>query len=432
MGNRGARTLDVPVDIRGNSRGDYWEDEPRCEGIAVTRWDGQRAPRCRGCDGERCLYAGHSDHCAATCPLRRPAAAVLDASARFDAWEPPPELYRMGARYYVPDISLSGCGMHVFFHMGVTNYLLEQGIYVQRLHCSSGGALAALYYLLDWRKRAPLDKMLSLLPRGALQANAGYVEWLRHTAAHCCSCRPEQRRRPNEGPSRLGSGTRLYAVDPATYRGAPGHLNRGVELARQRLLIWIRQLVLEDPDAYKKVSGRLVVYVKPRSYLFRPTQRFSHFTSNEDLLNAISCTTDEPFLSGTQGFQGHWWRGERWFDGGAEDLHPVENGHTLCVTTYPFSARPWSMAHFVKGGQLPEIYGEVDARGAWQVLSDQHYRNLWHLGRHKARCFFAQMDWNGNYWHGQKLRDPGPPTAPGPGCPIPRWHHPMAYRSQTY
>ena len=112
MGNRGARTLDVPVDIRGNSRGDYWEDEPRCEGIAVTRWDGQRAPRCRGCDGERCLYAGHSDHCAATCPLRRPAAAVLDASARFDAWEPPPELYRMGARYYVPDVfTLRGRGV---------------------------------------------------------------------------------------------------------------------------------------------------------------------------------------------------------------------------------------------------------------------------------------------------------------------------------
>lgn len=245
----------------------------------------------------------------------------------------------MGKKF--KSISFSGCGLHVFFQVGVAQALLEHNIQFETVCACSGGVCSGLYYLLDLREHCTLDELLSIIPEGC-----------------------------ERGPGFCCSGSKNCSVDGKS---------TGVGLARERMLAWLEKLLNKVPDAYKRVSNRLRITLMewPSCH----TRVATRWRSNADLLQCVRATTDIPLIDAS--CRPTCWRGRYYYDGGILCSHPIIDADTVCVTTCAFS-QPWTDAWKEKDGWWGEISHHVST-GSIQVMRRCFYKRLWHLGRQTAK-----------------------------------------------
>lgn len=200
--------------------------------------------------------------------------------------------------HHIETLSFSASGLHVFYHTGVARAMLDENIMVERIYATSGGTMSALYLLLDWRSIATLDRLLSVLPVDE-------------------ACRKNETLRDF-------IWKRLIHRDTTAM---------GIELARLRVLRLLEEWVRQDPNTYKRVSGRLFIGVTRMPDGEKHV--FSSWVDNEDLLGCIRASMDIPGVAGAPGLLGELWRDNRWIDGGFADLHPIECKNTITVSTLP-------------------------------------------------------------------------------------------------
>jgi hypothetical protein len=251
----------------------------------------------------------------------------------------------------VPSLSFSGCGLHIFFQVGVAHALLEANVKCDLVCATSGGMASALYYLLDLRKHMDIETILKIVP---------------------CPEEDEGSRRGSKSRGREGKGG-----------GSSG--GRGaLRVARRRMIRWLKRVLDTIPDAFTRVSGKLRVTLM--EWPCCRSREFDTWTSNCDLLQCLRGASDIPFIDSSVGPTR--WRGRHYYDGGILCSHPIVDKNTVCVTTSSFG-QPWSKAWQVKRGWWGEICHPVET-GSLNVFHRSFYHNLWDVGLRQGRAFVAR------------------------------------------
>lgn len=257
---------------------------------------------------------------------------------------------------HIRSVSFSACGLHAPYLTAAAVALLDNGVYCEFVYCCSGGVFAALYYLLNWRRFGLYrEQALDMIPRGRKAREPSACTWLADCCKGICGKRPVE------------SGV-------------------GTDLARQTALELVADyLTQEGPDAYKKCNGRLHIQVTRITNCCggQIGEVHNQWTSNEDLMQCVRCTTDIPGRAGAFA-AGERWRGQRYVDGGVLVLHPIRDRATVCITTSAFALRPDQPAYIIKsrppdGPVIGEIGRDIE-EGSTKVIAIEFYRKLWDDG----------------------------------------------------
>ena len=273
---------------------------------------------------------------------------------------------------------MSAAGVKSPFPIAAAKVLLDCRVYAKHVYATSSGCFAAAYYLCDWRSRVSIEDIVRIMPRGKLRPN---VPWWR--SVFCCARNTHRRRH-------LGSERDIrkrMAQDPATYKGDGKWTDRGIDLARDRSLLFFEQLVRSTPHFMDRIRGRLTIAV---CRLARGrTEYIDRWDDVDDFMKCVYAASFIPTMAG--GWCGERWRGATYADGGLLTIHPIKDRHTVCITTLPFSDRPHSLAARLKGRQFKDGMGEISwnygDRGSARVLRRHHYYQLWARGERRARQY---------------------------------------------
>ncbi|CAL4084477.1 unnamed protein product, partial [Meganyctiphanes norvegica] len=176
------------------------------------------------------------------------------------------------------NISFSGCGFLGIYHVGVSACLRKHGIHLQidRAAGASAGAMAAACYICN----SDLGIMMSSLLKSVL----------------------ESRKRT------LGPFSPAFDVDK--------ELRKGME----------EVLPL---DAHELCSGRL--FISATRFSDKKNVLLSQFSSREELIDAIICSSFIPGLSGIVPFSV---KGVQYIDGGFSDNLPCLDANTISVSPF--------------------------------------------------------------------------------------------------
>lgn len=235
-------------------------------------------------------------------------------------------------------ISFGSCGLHFFYQIGVANSLLENNITAKRIYCSSGGCPTAIYFLLDLRNEISIEHLISCIPTGADRKAGLFDAWNR-------------------------------------YNKAP----RGIELARKRYINIIKCVLDRHPDAYKRLCGRMFVYVTAWPWMH--SRVISHWNSNEELMDCILATTCIPGVSTR--FRAVTYKCNSFVDGGFVAAHPIQNCNTVVVSTQCIS-QWWSKAYRIRTTKQPDIGRNLNGRGSLKCKRPIFYRALYCAGEKDA------------------------------------------------
>lgn len=230
---------------------------------------------------------------------------------------------------WLPSLSFSGCGLHVFFQLGAAHCLLDNNVRCNRICATSAGVASALYYLLDMRPYLNLEQLLKMIPCEDVDKDSS-----------------------------------LY-----------GNKKNGVRLARRRMIKYLGNIINKHyPNAYKHISKHLEVVL-----MEFPSCRIKHvnkWKDNEDLIRCLCACTDIPSINTK--INPTRWRGCTYYDGGILCSHPIIDSNTVCITTSSFS-QPWSRAWRFKDGWYGDICHPISC-GSLKIMDRCFYRELWHIG----------------------------------------------------
>jgi predicted acylesterase/phospholipase RssA len=247
-----------------------------------------------------------------------------------------------------PSISFSGCGLHVYYQVGVANELLKREIKSKTVCCTSAGMCSALYYLLDLRKELPISKLLSVLP--------------------VCSALPQ-----------VGNPSSVV------FKGVfgKGYCPNVLAKSSSNMIRLVCKILKDRPHAYKEVSGHLFVTICQWPSL--RTHIVSCWDSNNALIETLKKTTTIPYVTRPGPFCSSSKKcgTEKWVDGGFVNSHPIVNAQTVCVTNSQFSI--FSPAAQCKGCRWGEISAPLCTDSAFLVRSTAYYHGLYRLGKKKAK-----------------------------------------------
>jgi len=325
---------------------------------------------------------------------------------------------------YLEDVCLSGAGLHVFFHEAVVFEFLKQDVEIGHIYCTSAGMVAGLSYFDKWNRYIDLEDMKQLLPSGKDKRNV--------PVSSCRKWCPCSKRRPHRAEPIVHRGGRADIEAISTYKGDGRGTDKGIDLARDRMLRLASLLIERNPNLYKEVSGRLHVYVSawPRveyiavvlilmiaalllelaqvwiilvvaliAFLLVISFSFgvrciSSWSSNHDLIGCLYATSEIPEAAGHTWLKGQTWRERRWIDGGLWCMHPVRNENTVVVSTVRFDTQKWEPAYrlkrHVRNGR-GEISWPLKGKGSQYVLSPRHYEQVWRRGTIQARRYLAEV-----------------------------------------
>lgn len=245
----------------------------------------------------------------------------------------------------LPSLSFSGCGLHVYFQLGVANELLSSKVRTDTVLCTSAGMCSALYYLLDLRKCLPLQKLLDVLP--------------------VCSPLPQ-----------AGKPSLLVAKGCCTNQFCPNLLQKSAD----NMIELVCRVLSKRPDSYKRLNNRLFVFLCRWPSL--KTTVVSCWKSNEHVIETLKQTTTIPWVTRP----GPYCCGnEKWVDGGFLNTHPIKDCHTVCVTNSRFSA--FSKARRCKKQWWGEISHPLCTDSACLVRDKKYYKDLYKLGKCTAKNY---------------------------------------------
>ena len=248
-------------------------------------------------------------------------------------------------------VSFSSGGDHLIYEVGAATEMLRKGVKAKYVYGSSAGGITALFYWLDLREELTLKMMMDMLP-SKKRRSAGIFDALWRGSSESC---------------------------------------RGIELLRQRVMELIRNIFKKRPGLYKELKGH--VFLALTSFPDLKEKCISDWKSDEDFLGALEATTWIPGV--TAPFLPPKYRGGRYMDGGFANVHPIRDKDTVCVSTQPFTARPWSRAA-KKKTEKPEIFRHVDEEdgisslGSMAMIKNKmYYKRLYRCGEHDAGIYIA-------------------------------------------
>ena len=220
-------------------------------------------------------------------------------------------------------ISFSSSGFHFFYHLGVARFLQENyDLSRVRFLATSGGCLAAMMLALDIPFQETWD-----------------------------ACYPK--------------------VYEAAQKRLTGPLFNLVEIGKEVFFPYLESV--RKKDFYKTVSGRVILSSTVMEWGFFPRNtRFSHWHSNDGVIDSMTATSQIPFFINKSLFcavNGKWH-----IDGALTDNQPIIDENTVRVSPYMWS-NLWRI-----GGLRPRLHEEDNLKLVAQGYKDAA-ANPKHWGR---------------------------------------------------